>query len=130
MSGADQLFRMAESARALRGLGKRAAESARAPLEEAARASAAAGTTPEGQAWKPTKAGNPPLARAAAAITVRVVGAVLQVIVRGHHFFHQQGLGRSPQRQIIPSAGDSLPASYAAALKGAAVEEFRKAMRR
>lgn len=129
MSGADELYRMAERARALRGLGKRAAESARAPLEEAARATAAAGTTPEGVAWKPTKAGTPPLARAAAAVTVRVVGAVLQVLVRGHHFFHQQGIGRSPQRQIIPSAGDSIPASYAAALKGAAVEEFRKAVK-
>jgi hypothetical protein len=59
---------------------------------------------------------------------VRAVGDAIQVVVEGHHVFHQRGDGRVPERKIIPAPGDDIPGAYAAALEGAAVAAFRKAV--
>ena len=63
-----------------------------------------AGTTPEGEPWAPTKAGNRPLANAAASMQLVVSGNVIIIKITDHHVFHQFGAG-SPARRIIPAGG-------------------------
>lgn len=129
MSGAEAMDRMIARVRELGELNERTAEEARARLEAAAKVTAAAGTSPEGEPWKPRKAdGGRPLANAPASIAVRVLGAVLQVVVRGHHFFHQAaiGTGKKGKRKIIPDDTDTIPARYSEAIRGAAVVAFGK----
>lgn len=129
MSGAEDMDRMIERVRKLGQLRARTAELARAKLEAVVRATAAAGTTPDGERWKPTKEGGRALANAAAALSVRVVGSVLQVVLTGHHVFHSRGAGRTlPQRKIIPANGDPIPDRYLDAVRAAAVEAFRQAV--
>lgn len=103
------------------------AKEAAPAVERAARETAAAGTTPEGQAWRATKDGRRPLVNAAASVFVKVVGAVLQVVVRGHHVFHHLGAG-NPKRQVIPDANDSMPPAIKRALEEASKRTFRRTM--
>lgn len=85
----------------------------------AARATAAAGTTPDGQAWAPTKAGgNAPLPNAASAITAVVSGttkAVITLVLKGVYVFHQRSKSKGkkglPRREILPVG--ALPAAIA-----------------
>lgn len=65
---------------------------------------AAAGTTPEGEPWAPTKKGNRPLANAASSMQLVVSGNVIIIKITDHHVFHQFGAG-SPARHILPSGG-------------------------
>lgn len=133
MSGAEAMDQMVARVAALAELPARTAEEARAAVEGAAKASASAGTTPEGETWAPRKSdGGRPLVNAASSIVVRVVkaalGTTLQVVVRGHHFFHTagKGSGKKAHRKIIPDATDTVPASYAEAIRGAAAVAFGK----
>lgn len=124
--GAEAMTAFAAKLRNLRRLATEAAKEAAPAVEAVVRASAAAGTTPDGQAWKPTKAGSRPLANAASAVSARAVGTVVEVIVRGHHFLHHMGLARGKVvRQIIPT---HLTPELAAALRRATARAFARLM--
>jgi hypothetical protein len=91
----------------------------------AAQANAAKGVDSTGRAWLPTKAGNKPLRNAAAAITTRAVGTVLQLVLTGHHVYHSLGAGE-PKRQIIPDRGEPIPDYIRDACKRAALRVVRR----
>lgn len=120
--------------RAVDELGAAIAVEARPEVERAIRATAAAGTTPSGEAWKPTEEGNAPLKNAASAISVEISGATkatLAIVLRGHHRFHHFGSKRGgglPKRQIIPMSADELPPAAKRAIADAAERVVARTM--
>lgn len=105
----------------LRGLGRDAlsaiAKEAAPLVQEAARKTAAAGTTPDGEAWTPTKDGRKPLENAADHITARASGPTLRIYLNGPDVFHHFGTGRVPRRQIIPEG--KIPPAIGSAMQRA-----------
>lgn len=121
---------LAEKLRELDDVGVAIATEARAEVEAAARATAAAGTAPDGSAWKPTKEGGKPLAGAAGAISAVVSGttrAVITLILRGHyvvHHFGRKGAKKGtglPAREILPDPRKgNVPQAITDAIRNAA----------
>ena len=126
MSGADTVREWAGRMRDLASLNRDAAALAVPRVRAAVRATAAAGTTPTGEAWVPTVDGKRPLDRVAEKIEVTADGSRLEIALRGHDVFHQEGTKRTPQRQVIPSPGDPIPPAVEAALKASATEAFQR----
>lgn len=97
----------------LRGLGKleeRAAAIAAPMLEAELKATAAAGTTPSGEPWAPTKKGARAMKGAAKAVAAKAFGDVVRVSLTGPEVFHHAGVRGEPRRQVIPYGGvDMLP---------------------
>jgi hypothetical protein len=134
MQGDADLARLSELAAKLRTAQDRvAAETAKeaAPeIEKIARATAAAGTTPDGTPWAPTKKGKRALVNAAAAISAvagGLVGDVIVLVLRGPEVFHHLGKG-SPVRQILPSRKTGIPAPMKEAIRGAAGRAIRRVL--
>lgn len=74
----------------------------------------AAGTGPDGKAWKPTKAGTPPLRGAAGALTVRAVGTVVLATLTGVEARHHLGAVKGAvKRPILPTGKIPDPVSRA-----------------
>lgn len=99
----------------------------------AARATAAAGGSPTGEAWAPTKEGRAALPNAAAAIGVEVSGAsraVLVITLPVPYVFHQRSKSKSlPRRQVILEGEDGVPAPIVDAIERAAVDVIGETMR-
>ena len=85
--------------------------------------SVAAGRSPEGEAWKPTKAGNMPLRGAMAAVTVMPDSTGVTVTLEGYHVFHQRGTHSQGANKAAKSASAQRKAAKRAA------REAKKAMR-
>lgn len=119
---------MAAKLRALRTLGDRAAAIAAPKLLEEVKKTAAAGTSPDGKAWAPLKRGGRALPKAADALSVRVVGHIVQLVLRGPYVLHNSGTGHAPQRRILPPRGVGFPARYREICKAAVQQAFREAM--
>jgi hypothetical protein len=117
---------MIDKLRGLRELTKEAAKECAPLVEAAANASADAGTTPNGQAWKPTKKGDRPLQNASKAVSARTLGTVVQIRIDGVEALHHSGTKKLPRRQIIPTAGDSLPDNIKAALVEGCTVAFKR----
>lgn len=97
-----------------------------APLVDAAlKATARAGTTPDGQAWKPKAVGGRPLVHAADAISTKASGNLVVATLTGPTVFHHKGLGGKPQRRVLPDSGE-LPAGVRKAVMRAATEVFHE----
>jgi len=123
VSGLDEMIA------SLRKLGKSSKDVAKeaAPLvQQALRATAAAGTDPEGRAWKPKKDGGRPLVNAANAITTTANGTLVTTTLSGVENFHQHS--KSHERRIIPDGGAGIPQNVADALDEAATRVFARAM--
>ncbi|AKT38257.1 phage virion morphogenesis protein [Chondromyces crocatus] len=86
----------------------------------------AAGRSPEGASWKPTRDGKKPLAGATKALSVRAVGAIILAVLSGHEVYHHYGTKRVPRRAILPSA--ALPEDLSSAIKAGLVRRFRRRM--
>lgn len=128
MTGDEALDAMIARAKALRVAGEQIAKEA-APLVEAAlKKTAAAGESPDGKPWIPTKDGREPLAHAADAIEVKALGETVVVKVKGHHVFHQRGTGRLPKRPIIPEGGATIPEVVRGAMLEASHRVFERVM--
>jgi hypothetical protein len=108
------LDRMIAMARSMATLAQDAAPIAARYVETSLRTTAAAGQAPDGTPWSMKKDGGHALKNAAAAISVKAVGTVLLVILRGHHVYHHFGAG-VPRRQIIPQG--SMPAKLGNAIR-------------
>jgi hypothetical protein len=119
----DMMRRMAE----LDGMAELTAAEA-APLVEAAiRRTAAAGTTPDGEPWAPKKkGGGRPMVNAAAHVTAKAIGNVVNIVLKGVDVFHQ--FDKRTPRHAIPEAGGGVPAVVRAAMHEGARRAFGKIM--
>ena len=87
----------------------------------------AAGTGPDGRAWKPTKAGTPPLRNAAAALTVRAVGTVVVATLSGVEARHHLGAVKGKvKREILPTG--KIPDPVTRAITRVVTAEFEAIM--
>jgi len=88
---------------------------------------AAAGRSPNGKAWQPTKAGKAPLPNAAgSAAKVGAVGTTIVTQTTFPYGFHQLGArgGTLPVREVLPS---ELTPNLQEAIRKPLVEAFNKA---
>lgn len=116
---------MVASTRALEGLPELAAKKAAKKLEQALKATAAAGTTPDGKAWAPTKVGGRAMANASSHVRVMALGPVVRVVLEGTDVFHHYGRGKTEvRRQVIPDAGAGVPELVARIVQEASDEAF------
>lgn len=83
----------------------RIAQRAAPAVTKAIQKTAAAGTSPEGDAWKPKKDGGRPLKNAAAHISGQALGPLISVKLEGVDVFHHRGAKGLPVRQILPDPG-------------------------
>lgn len=90
-------------------------------IEAAAQAQIGAQTSPDGEPWAPTVDGEPALANAGSELSVNGGDAGVAVSLDGPSAFHNNGVGHSPRRQILPDDGD-VPAAYAEAVDAAFAE--------
>lgn len=131
MAGEDQLDELVARLRRLDGVSLDIATEARAEVLAIAQASASSGTTPDGEAWAPTKAdGRGALPGAAGAVTAVVSGttkALITLVLSGVYVFHQRSKSKGkkglPRRGILPQLdkGDPLPDAMSKAIAAAAV---------
>jgi hypothetical protein len=110
-----------------RGMGEKVARAAAPLIEAAAKKTAAAGTTPDGVAWKPKKDGGRPLEHAAEHLSAKAVGASVVLTLSGKaEVVHNFGNEKDPKRQILPSGGGPLPKGIEAAARKAAISVFQR----
>ena len=121
ISGIEQLDEMIATIRAIPG--PEYVVAARGVIDRFLQGTTAAGTTPDGQAWKPrVRDGGKALKNAYNAITVRVAGRSVVVRLTGHHVFHHFSTQGREARQIIPV--DGMPAQLGNAIRQGMVEPF------
>jgi hypothetical protein len=114
--GVEQLSALAARLRAIPTLGPEIARAAAPGVLEAVQKTAAEGTTPDGNAWAPRKKdGARALVNAAAALSVRVVGDVVIVVLSGVNVFQQK------RRNILPTYVKDIPKPLLDAIRTAAV---------
>lgn len=107
---AAALTALAARLRAMPKLGAEIATAAAPDLLALNKASAAAGTTSEGKPWAPTKKGKRALVRAADALSVRVMGDLVVLVLSGINVFQNK------ERPIIVDIGAGVPKSYTDAI--------------
>lgn len=96
--------------RALGTLTRDAMPDVAARVERELRKTAAAGTSPTGKAWTPTKEGTRALPNAASKITVKAVGDVIVARIDGPYALHHKGRARGGvRRQILPTVATAAP---------------------
>ena len=127
MSDESGLNELLESFAALGTLPEDAAKLAVPYVDKAVKATAAAGTDPDGRPWPEKKGGGRALVNAAAALSTKALGPVVQVTLVGPEVIHNFGDTRVPRRQILPDGGAGIPANVGAALEHAAADAFRAA---
>lgn len=119
---------MVAKLRRLRTLGERAAAIAAPKLLAEVQRTAAAGTAPDGTPWAPLKRGGRALPSASGALSVRVAGHIVQLVLRGPYVLHNRGTGHAPKRQILPPRGLGLPQRYREICAAAARQVFHETM--
>lgn len=115
--------------RSLPAMAERAAPAIASAVERELRASIAAGTSPEGVAWAPTKDGRRALVHAGVALIVSHVGGQAIVAkVTGVEAMHSNGWVRGGiARPMLPKAG-TIPAPVASAIDDVLAREFSRTM--
>jgi len=130
MSGFAELDEMTDAVRRLGTLPDDVARRSVTYVDAAVKATAAAGTDPNGKPWAPRKDGGRALVNAAAAISTKALGPVVQVTLTGPEVIHHFGDSRVPRRQIIPDGAAGIPKGVGDALDRAAADAFAAAMGR
>jgi hypothetical protein len=110
----------------LSGFNVEVAKAAAPKVEAVVQASAAAGTSPSGQAWAPTKDGKRALPKAGGAVRALSKGATITILLSGHYTWHQNS--KNHPREIIPERGKGVPAPISEAIKEASREVFFRTM--
>lgn len=123
MSGLEEMI---DAHRSLGRLDERTAEIAAPLLEQALKGTAAAGQSPAGGAWAPTKKGARAMAGAAKAIAVKAYGKIVRVALTGPEVFHHYGVRGEPRRPVIPDGGGAIPPVVAAVLDKASSKAFEE----
>jgi hypothetical protein len=104
MSGEETINAWIRRLRTTAEVARRAAPRVAKVLHKKTAESIAAGKSPDGQLFEPTKAGRVPLRNAVRAITSRAIGTVVLMRVRGHHSLHHMGKARGGvRRPLLPS---------------------------
>lgn len=119
-----------ERLRTLDKAGTEIAIEARPGLEQIAKETAAAGTTPEGETWTPTRDGRRALPNAASAIKAIVSGtttAVVTLVLSGVYVYHHGAKGKR-RRPILPTLKDGLPPRMLTTVREAAARVAARAM--
>lgn len=122
-----ELDEMIAMVRSLRTLAVDAANEAAPLIEKAIKTTAAAGQTPDGKSWAPTKEGKKPMTNAASHITVTAAGPVVRMTLTGPDVFHHFG-ARGVRRQVIPDQEGDMPPTIKAAADEGVTRAFVKAM--
>jgi hypothetical protein len=117
------LDKMIESLRSMDTLVQEGAPIAARNIEAALKSTVSAGQAPDGTPWPDKVTGGKALKNAAAAITVRVVGASIVIVLKGVEVFHHFGAG-VPRRQIIPQG--KMPEKLGNAVRLGFVAPWRK----
>lgn len=129
MSGMQELDRMIAMLREVAVTPLEAAPKVAQAIDDEIRQDIAAGRSPEGAAWKPTKAGEKPLQNAGDSLTVRAVGNTVIARLIGPSARHHKGFARGGiVRQVLPTA--RIPASMIRAIKRVLADHFRAAVRK
>ena len=114
----------------LRGLGVMAKEAAPEVAEAIAvelRGKAAAGVSPDGAPWAPTKAGGAPLRGAAGNLRVSNVGGSILIRITGPDAMHSTGRGRGKVvRRVVPT---EISDGMGRAIQSTLTDWFHKAMK-
>jgi hypothetical protein len=125
MSGDSSLQEIIARVRRLGSLPAEVAKAAAPLVESVAKRAAAAGANLEGQAWRARKDGKPALANAAAAVSARAVGSVVQIFLQGTSTGSSKVQAiQAARRAVLPSG--AVPAAVAAEIKRAATEVFER----
>lgn len=132
----SQLDELVANLRRLDAAGVEIATTALPEVLADAKATAAAGASPEGQAWTPTKEGRPALPNAASAITAVVSGAskaLITLVLAGPYTYHHASKNKSakkglPRRPILFNPDDGVPVRMAAAIGRAASRVVARTM--
>lgn len=129
MNGDAALNAMIATVRKLGQLAPDAAAQATPLVEAAAKKTAAAGTTPDGTPWVPTKtkSGGRALVNAAAALSAAAVGSAVVLTLKGVEVIHNFGNKKDPKRQILPDGGAGIPKPIAEAVTEGARRAFARA---
>lgn len=156
MSGRAALEAFIEGVEKISSLNRDVAVAAEKPVAAVARASAARGESPSGEAWAPKKDGGKALEGAAAAIDSSVDGSKIVLTIGAPFVFHNHGAGGSsttkeaerhrqrtasrqaksgtsskfhaPKRQILPGAGEGVPADMKETIGDVAKRVFAEAV--
>ena len=119
----QQLDAMIATISSLPELGKRAAGDVALAVAAELHRTIAAGTTPAGEPWQPTKDGARPLTGAAKALVVVAVGSTIYVRLTGPEARHHLGRGRGGVvREVIPTK--QIPAAMARAIRAELGKHF------
>lgn len=116
--------------RGLKLLPTEVAKAAAPRVEGELKRSASAGTTPYGEKWPQKKDGGKPLVNAAAAVSCKAIGSVVEMSIDDYvHRIHNSGAeGGVPSRQMLPDGTRSLPQPIVVALEASAAEVFERRM--
>lgn len=126
MAGLEEMI---ANLRALDGMVERATRYAAEELERAIKKTAAAGTTPDGVPWAPTKKGKRAMRNAAAHVSASAVGRdVIRVKLEGDDVFHHFAARGEVRRQVIPDGGGETPAIVRTAIEAGADRAFGEIM--
>lgn len=97
----------AERLRRLKNFGRLSAPKVAQTVRKTIEETASKGQTPDGEPWKPTKAGTPPLRNAVSKLDVGVLRDMIVVQLTGHYARHSKGWVKGGiARKIIPNAPD------------------------
>jgi hypothetical protein len=128
-TGAAELDRMIRSIRGLKGLAERAAPDVAEAIHAELVRTIAAGTTPDGDPWRPTQDGRTPLRNAAAAIRCAAVGTRIYVRLIGPEARHHRGSARGGiVRRVLP-ASSRIPPAMASVITDVLTRHFHEAVR-
>lgn len=156
MSGRTSIDAFIAGVESLRTMNEQVAKVAEPGVADVARESARAAQSPSGESWPDRKEGGKALAGAAAAIESSARGSQIKLTIGKPYVFHNHGAGGSsttkeairsrkataarqassgtkskfhaPKRQILPAAGEPIPADMNEAIADAADRVFKKAV--
>lgn len=128
MNGDGAMSAMIEHLQGLKKLPEDVVREAAEEVLKAARATAAAGTTPDGKPWAPTKTGGRALVNAAEHLSIKILGRALVLTLKGIDVVHNFGTGRNPKRQVLPDGGAGIPKNIADAIRTTASRVFSRTM--
>lgn len=126
MSGSADIRRMIRKIKRIPGMAEREAPACAEAVDGVIRADLAAGRSPDGQAWAPTrKEGRRALPNASDAITTRAVGTTIISAAPFPYSQHQRGNKRMVARPVMPQG---MTPKIAAAINATLSRAFQKDM--
>lgn len=125
MDGFDALNEEISRLRRVPELGKTAAPEIAKALDAALRENIAAGLSPQGNPWQPTRKGEQP--KLGRKLFVRAKGSIIEIVLGGKSYLHHTGIARGRiTRRVIPTV--DLPEKFATIVRDKMKEAFESLM--